>query len=632
VNFSTSDGTALAGKNYAAATGTLTFATGQSSASFDITLSRDYQATPTLDFQIALTDPTGGASLGGTATATVRLLDVDGESQVQFGSPTFTTTESGGAASVTVTRTGTGLGRAISVDYATSNGTATSGTDYIPASGTLSFASGQESATFEVPILDRGLTSGSTTVNLALSAPSDGAALGNPASALLTIQDVEQSGALQFNAAAVNIADGSSVATLTVTRGDGADGLVTIHYATADGSAKAGSQYVGSSGILTFAPGETTHTLTVALLQATGGLTFRLLLSAPTGGASLGTPANAVLTLGSQGGSGSSLPSQVQFSVATIHVARSAGAATVTVMRTGGVSNAVTVNYGTVAGTALAGVDYTTTTGTLTFAPGITAQTLVVPIINSASQGSRTLSIVLSQPSGGATLHAPTTLQLSIDNPLPVEPIPANIGSVAGIFTHSSEAFSGFVTGAYALYLKRLPDPDGLDYWVNQLQFNGLTDEKLETGFLSSDEYIANHGGAGSGWVIGMYQDLLGRNPDPSGLAYWTGVLGSGGNPYAVALGFAASAEREAQRIAGDYQVYLGRQLDSAGQAYWVSQFLAGARNEDVVAGFISSPEYYENVNKGKSNHSAWLESVFQDVLHRDPTADDLAYWLTQLF
>ena len=158
-----------------------------------------------------------------------------------------------------------------------------------------------------------------------------------------------------------------------------------------------------------------------------------------------------------------------------------------------------------------------------------------------------------------------------------------------------------------------------------------MTDEKLETGFLSSAEYIASHGGTGSAWVIGMYQDLLGRNPGPGGLSYWTNDLATGGSAYSVALGFAASAEGEGQRIAGDYQIFLGRQLDSAGQAYWVNQFLNGAHNEDVVAGFLGSAEYYQNANKGQSNHTAWINSAFEDVFQRNPAADELAYWLTQL-
>jgi Domain of unknown function (DUF4214) len=86
-----------------------------------------------------------------------------------------------------------------------------------------------------------------------------------------------------------------------------------------------------------------------------------------------------------------------------------------------------------------------------------------------------------------------------------------------------------------------------------------------------------------------------------------------------VAYGFAASPEREGLRIGADYKIYLGRDLDAGGQAYWVIQFLSGARNEDVVGGFVGSPEYYQNTTKGRSNRTAWIDSAFQDIFHRDP-------------
>jgi Domain of unknown function (DUF4214) len=128
-----------------------------------------------------------------------------------------------------------------------------------------------------------------------------------------------------------------------------------------------------------------------------------------------------------------------------------------------------------------------------------------------------------------------------------------------------------------------------------------------------------------------MYEDLLGRDPDAGGLAFWTGALAAGADPAAVAYGFGASAEREGQRIAADYKIYLGGALDAAGQAFWVNVFLSGARNEDVVAGFVGSPEYYGNTTKGQGNRTAWIDSAFQDIYHRAATASEVAFWLTQL-
>ena len=136
---------------------------------------------------------------------------------------------------------------------------------------------------------------------------------------------------------------------------------------------------------------------------------------------------------------------------------------------------------------------------------------------------------------------------------------------------------------------------------------NGMSDEQVEAGFIGSAEYIQDHGGAGAGWVTGMYQNLLGRTPAASEVNYWVQQLNQGMSTTAVAYGFAASNEREGERVAADYQQYLGRAANAAEINYWVGQFQAGQSNEDVVAGFVGSTEFFQNQG---SNNSKWLEAA----------------------
>jgi hypothetical protein len=94
---------------------------------------------------------------------------------------------------------------------------------------------------------------------------------------------------------------------------------------------------------------------------------------------------------------------------------KSAGTATLLVTRTGGSTGPVTVNFTTVNGTALAGQDFTATSGTLTWADGDTApKPVTIPLLNNPVIGaSKTLSVTLSQPvngSLGATTAATLTL------------------------------------------------------------------------------------------------------------------------------------------------------------------------------------------------------------------------------
>jgi uncharacterized protein YkwD len=212
--------------------------------------------------------------------------------------------------------------------------------------------------------------------------------------------------------------------------------------------------------------------------------------------------------------------------------------------------------------------------------------------------------------------------------PTPPPYVPANLGQVAQMLTHAGESYGYFITQAYLHYLGRQPDSSGLSYWIDQMQNHGLTDERLEAGFLGSAEYIANHGGTGSGWVQGMYQDLLGRAPDAQGLNYWVAQLQNGEAPADVAYGFAASAERESQRINGDYQTYLGRPADPSGLSYWLNAFLQGATNEDLIGGFVGSAEYFNAANKGKGDPRQWVDAAFQDIFHRAASSADEGFWM----
>ena len=107
---------------------------------------------------------------------------------LQFSASSYSVNESGGSIAITVTRTG-GSSGAVSVQYASSDATATAGADYTAASGTLSWAAGDTMAkTFSIPILSDALVEGNETVHLVLSNPTGGASLAT-AAATLTIID-----------------------------------------------------------------------------------------------------------------------------------------------------------------------------------------------------------------------------------------------------------------------------------------------------------------------------------------------------------------------------------------------------------------------------------------------------------
>ena len=320
-------------------------------------------------------------------------------------------------------------------------------------------------------------------------------------------------------------------------------------------------------------------------------------------------------------------PGQFEFTSSTQLAQETDTIANIQIIRSGGSDGTVSVSYATADGTGRSAMDYVAASGTITFKPGQLSQTISVTILDPGkSNGTSTFAVTLSNPKGGATLGGANVLTLTIDDSLPGQPVPRNLGTVAFFLTHSQEAYQYFIGQAYKQFLNRQPDATGIAYWVLQMQ-QGLTDEHLEADFAASPEFFAVNGGTDAGLVTGMYNDLLLRNPDQAGLDYWVAQLKAGASVSSVAFGFTASAERESIRITDDYLTYLGRQPDQAGLTFWLNDFLNGGTNEDLVAGFVGSTEYYSASNKGDGNRAAWIAVAFQDILHRVAKPSDIDYW-----
>ena len=125
---------------------------------------------------------------------------------LQFSAPSFSVAESGSSVPITVVRTGGSAG-AVSVDYATSDGSATAGSDYTASAGTLSFVDGETSQSFSVAILDDTLFEGDEGFSVTLSNIAGGASLGTPATANVTITEDDPPPAQDSNGDGLSDAD-----------------------------------------------------------------------------------------------------------------------------------------------------------------------------------------------------------------------------------------------------------------------------------------------------------------------------------------------------------------------------------------------------------------------------------------
>ncbi len=229
----------------------------------------------------------------------------------------------------------------------------------------------------------------------------------------------DEPGSLRFAAANVQVSEGAANATVQVERTGGDDGAVSVSYATANGTATAGSDYSARSGTLSWGDNDdTTKTFTVPILEDTvdePNQTINLSLSNPGGGASLGTPANATITIVDNDTGPPQNNGSLAFATADFQVGEGDGQAEISVSRTGGDDGVVSVDYMAMAATA-SGQDFTEIFGTLTWADGDgQAKTFAVPISDdSQPEITETAELHLTNPTGGATLGALATGTLSI--------------------------------------------------------------------------------------------------------------------------------------------------------------------------------------------------------------------------
>ena len=215
-----------------------------------------------------------------------------GTGSVQFNFSTFTVIEDIGVASIAVVRTGGSTGT-LTVDYATTDGTAIAGQDYTAASGTLTFANGETSKNIQIPITNDATTEADETFTLALSNASSLESLGAPLSMTVTIQDRTTVPALfALNKSVVEGDSGTTVDALLEVRLTAATGrTISVNYATANLSAFGGTcgtqgvDYEPNSGTITFQPGSFSVIIPVKVCgdtSAEANETFSLNLSNPS--------------------------------------------------------------------------------------------------------------------------------------------------------------------------------------------------------------------------------------------------------------------------------------------------------------------------------------------------------------
>jgi hypothetical protein len=393
VSYATADGTATAGSDYVATSGTLSFPAGTTVLPITVSVLGDTAAEPNETFFVNLTSPTNATIADGQGVGTIA---DDDSGPVLFINDVSVAEGNAGTVNATFTVSlSSPSAQTVTVDYATANGTATAPADYAAGSGTVSFPPGSTSQAVTVAVNGDLLDEPDETFFVNLSNPTgapiaDGQGMG-------TIVDDDPTPSLSINDVAVTETDTGSVpAVFTVSLSAPSGQTVTVSYATADGTASSGSDYLATAGTLSFAPGTTSMTVTVAVL---GDVTDE---ANETFFVNLTNPSNATVADGQ--GLGTILDNDPPPSLSIDDVDIPEGDLgsfnadfTVTLSTPSG--QTVTVAYATANGTATAGSDYTATSGTLTLPPGTTTGTVSVPITGDiAVEPNETFFVNLSAP------------------------------------------------------------------------------------------------------------------------------------------------------------------------------------------------------------------------------------------
>lgn len=380
-------------------------------------------------------------------------------------------------------------------------------------------------------------------------------------------------GTVQFSSATYAVKENGGTATITLTRSGGSSGLISVQYETVPGGTADSADYGNTNGFMIWADGDaSSKTFTIPIFNNSANEpdeTANLALSNATGGAALGNPSTAVLTISDDDPPPSINISNISLKEENSGVKNFNFAVDLSL----GSARTVTVNYATLpGGTATAGEDYQPTSGTLTFAPGEVSK-LVTVLVNGDMQPEpdELFFVELSSP-GNATLgqaqgkgtilndDAAPQFNFSQATYLSTE----DLGAITLTVNRSGDAAAP-ASVDYVTVDDQAVQKSDFEYAAGTLNFAAGETSKTITILLNEDAFVegpenfkvslSNPAGALLGatsmtivataddmlespvspledtqaFVHMHYHDFLNREPDLAGLQFWTNEIESCG-------------------------------------------------------------------------------------------------------
>ncbi len=435
---------------------------------FQVPIAEDASIEGDETFGLGITTPVSAIRLGGEiiltggalgrSSSSATIVDNDfNRGEFEFSASVYTTNENAGVARVTVVRRNGSVGP-VSVKYFTRDETAIAGSDYTFTQGTLTFGSGVTSQSFGVPLRDDLVIEADKTFQVVLTNATGGAIIqpgGLDATTNARVRIVDNdipSGRIGLYTAtpptaAFSTNEGAGFAQIVVERLGGAVGQLSVVFTATNGTAIAGTDFVGVTNTLTWVHGDVVPKIvSIPLIDnSTVGSptkTVSLRLSNPSVAGAVGVAAGT-LTITEDDAAG-----RLSFSRPSYDVDERGTNVWITVVRQGGVGGTITVNYQAVNGTAINGTHFTLAAGSLTFGPGVVATNFVVTLLDNTNL-TGTLDATLRLTGASATGTYPTAAMHILDD--------ETIGDPAGSLDATFNPLAGGNDSVNAVALQ----PDG---------------------------------------------------------------------------------------------------------------------------------------------------------------------------
>jgi hypothetical protein len=394
VNYATANGSALAGEDFTAGSGTLAIPAGSSTAMIVVPILFDTRNEATESFNVTLSMPTNATINVGTGTGTIN--DDDPFPSLSIGDATLTEQSATMTFAITLSAVS---GQVITVTYATANGTAIAGQDYTAVPATvLTFPAGTLSQNITVSALEDTLDELDETFNVNLTAPSN--ATISDSSGTGTITDDDAAPTISIGDASITEGNtGSANMNFTVTLSAASSLPISVSYSTVGGTAVSGSDFAGVTGTtLTIPAGSTSGTIPIAItgdvLDEADTEAFTVTLSAPV---------NVTISDGTGSGTITDDDNPPTISIADVTVTEGNSGTTnaVFALTLSAVSGrTITVNNATTNGTAAAPGDFIAVSSVSAISAGSTTLNITIQVNgDTTGEAHENFTVTLSMPS-----------------------------------------------------------------------------------------------------------------------------------------------------------------------------------------------------------------------------------------